>query len=36
MRFGELVVSDAGLRKSGFRPIARIVEEAAFCVQQIS
>mgnify|MGYP006898197852 FL=1 len=24
------------LRKSGFRPIARIVEEAAFCVQQIS
>lgn len=30
------MMEKTGLRKSGFCPIARIVEEAAFCVQQIS
>ena len=30
------MMEKTGLRKSGFRPIARIVEEAAFCAQQIS
>lgn len=30
------MMEKTGLRKSGFRSIARIVEEAAFCVQQIS